>query len=70
MLAISNFYRELVCCSPRPAFGQSREVGCVGARGFFVMPTALPVLAALDEDAGEQGFAGLKSGSGILPLFV
>ena len=34
------------------------------------MAASLPVLAALGKDAGEEGLAGFKGGSGILPLFA
>jgi len=53
-----------------PPSRQRRKIGGVRNGGFFVLATALPtfakatagkpVLAALGEDAGEQGLAGFK----------
>jgi len=47
----------LIRLAPHPACGNWRQLCGVRCSGFFVLATALPVLTALDEDAGEQGFA-------------
>jgi hypothetical protein len=43
-----------------PSRRESRQVCSDGRGRFFVLATALPVLAALGEDASEQGFAVFK----------
>jgi hypothetical protein len=60
----ANCFDRGVC----PAVGESRQVGRVGSVRFLILSPALPVLTALYEDAGEEGFAGFKGrvGAGCL----
>ncbi len=46
---------------PIPSRGGAQAVLWCQRAGLFVFASALPVLAAFGEDAGEEGFAGFKA---------
>src|SRR5260370_11137082 len=57
---VSQVNQKLLQTRPSPTNGELRKSRNVGGGRFFVLATALPVLTALGEDAGKEGFAGFK----------